>query len=448
MKLPPELASFDSASGMLVALARFLHGRGTPPLGSPAGRALLPVAALARHLPAPVRQEIYSMASGREGQRPERLAGLDFERVAAAVTNAYPRRGFPAVAVGSSSGALVHLCAALGIPWLPQTLLVPVRQRTVAPDDTAAAAHAFDATAEAMLAGNPDLVLHHMHDPNQDRLTLRRMAYFRVKKLRLGPAYEKFLADVLRPGGVVLLAECRQRWPTSRLGARHVFQLGAVGGMSPEQYQERWAGPPPDGHSPEAEWGFEDALAADVLQAASRSGYRVLRLAFDAPEDLSPLVADLYRWWYAERGISDRRLLVDSFMLLDPWWTLRTGCVPYWSVFPVRPSVASIGQYLIGGADFDEILLALFCHGVESVGLATVDDLRAVLSRARVRGWFAGVSPELYPSDLGTFFGFQRALRALPDRHPIPQPMPVDTFLSFHQRNHESYPGVRLSIDG
>ena len=27
------------------------------------------------------------------------------------------------MAIGSSSGALVHLCAALGIPWLPQTIL-------------------------------------------------------------------------------------------------------------------------------------------------------------------------------------------------------------------------------------------------------------------------------------------------------------------------------------
>ena len=63
----------------------------------------------------------------------------------------------------------------------------------MAPDDPMRAAHAFDDTARALLAANPDLVLHHMHDPNQDRSTLRRLAYFRVKRTRLGPAYEKFL---------------------------------------------------------------------------------------------------------------------------------------------------------------------------------------------------------------------------------------------------------------
>src|SRR5215210_5358689 len=47
MKLPREIAGFDSASAMVVALARFLRGRDTPPLGKPALRALRPVAAVA-----------------------------------------------------------------------------------------------------------------------------------------------------------------------------------------------------------------------------------------------------------------------------------------------------------------------------------------------------------------------------------------------------------------
>jgi hypothetical protein len=179
-----------------------------------------------------------------------------------------------------------------------------------------------------------------MHDPNQDRLTLRRVAYFRVKRTRLGTVYERFLTQTLTPGGVVLLVECRQTWPTIRVGDRHVFQFGAVGGMTPQEYHDgsprladylrryragrtRWEAPTPDGESPEAEWGFDDGLRADVLAFARRHGYRVRRLVFDDPQDLSPLVADLYRWWYRQRGLPDDRLLVESFILLEPWWTLR-----------------------------------------------------------------------------------------------------------------------------
>src|SRR5690606_29905735 len=207
----------------------------------------------------------------------------------------------------------------------PQTLLLPLRQQHVPPDDAEQAAGAFTATARQLLARNPDLVLHQMHDPNQDRLTSRRMAYFRVKRTRLGPTYERFLADTLAPGAVLYVAECTQRWPTTRLGERHVFQFGAVGGLGPGEYRgddpriaaylrrygvprTRWEAPAPDGDSPEAEWGFEPALRDDVLAFARRHGYRVRRLVFEDPEDLSPLVADFYRWWYRERGLAGDRL--------------------------------------------------------------------------------------------------------------------------------------------
>src|SRR2546423_7577477 len=208
MRLPREVAGFDSASAMPLALARFLHGRDTPPLGQPAGRMLLLIARAANRLPVRAKETIYSAASGAEAQPARRLAALDMNDIAEGITGLYPRRRYPAVMLGSSGGALVHLAAALGIPWLPQTLLLPLRQRTVPVDDPTRAVHAFDATARALLDGNPDLVLHQMHDPNQDRLTLRRVAYFRVKRTRLGAAYERFLTQTLTPGGVVLLVEC------------------------------------------------------------------------------------------------------------------------------------------------------------------------------------------------------------------------------------------------
>jgi hypothetical protein len=463
MKLPPEVAGFDSASAMVVAIARFLHGRDTPPLGKPAMRALRPVAVAASRLPVRVRESIYSVFSGAEGRHEKDIAALDLESISASITGLYPRRRFPAVMIGSSGGALVHLCAALGAPWLPQTVLLPVRQRGISPDEPMRAAHAFDATARALLDGNPGLVLHHMHDPNQDRLTLRRMAYFRVKRTTLGPAYEKFLTDTLEPGGVIVLAECGQRWPTTRIGDRHVFQFGAIGGMPPEEYREggarvadylrryragvsRWQAPPADGDSPEAEWGFEPALRDDISAFAERHGYRVRRLVFGEPEDLSPLVADLYRWWYRQRGLDADRLFIDSFMLLDPWWTLRTGAVPYWTAFPVQPSLNGLHRYLDRADPYDFLQLALFCHGVDSVGIATAQQWRELLRRARVDGAFAGVSPDRYPSDLRTFFGFQRALRAVPHRYPIPDPLPLEVIESFLREHSAQYPHVRATL--
>jgi hypothetical protein len=89
--------------------------------------------------------------------------------------------------------------------------------------------------AEIVLRRNADLELHHMHDPVQDRLMVRRMSYFRFKRQRLGPAYERFLRDHLEPGGTIVVTECGLAWPTTHCGDRHVFQFGALRGATVDE---------------------------------------------------------------------------------------------------------------------------------------------------------------------------------------------------------------------
>jgi hypothetical protein len=72
--------------------------------------------------------------------------------------------------------------------------------------------------------------LHHMHDPNQDRLMSMRMAYCRYKWTKLPEAYRSFIEQNLEPGGTVFLVESALRWPTTRVQDRHYFQFGALGG--------------------------------------------------------------------------------------------------------------------------------------------------------------------------------------------------------------------------
>src|SRR5439155_7282415 len=132
---------------------------------------------------------------------------------------------------------LVHLCAALGIPWLPQTFLIPVRHGGLHhPDEPKRDLEWARRPAAALLEANPELVLHHMHDANQDRLMIQRMTYFRVKRTRLGEAYRRFLAGTLPRGATLFLVECGLSWPTVRVADRHVFQHGALGGATAEEY--------------------------------------------------------------------------------------------------------------------------------------------------------------------------------------------------------------------
>ncbi len=115
-----------------------------------------------------------------------------------------------------------------------------------------------------------------MLDPNQDRLMSRRMAYFRMKRRRLGETFERFLEESLEEGATLFIAECGLKWPTTRVGERHVFQFGALGVLRPKSScaaASRWSGIS-SGEEPEAEWGFEPALGEDVERLARRRGKR------------------------------------------------------------------------------------------------------------------------------------------------------------------------------
>jgi hypothetical protein len=242
------------------------------------------------------------------------------------------------------------------------------------------------------------------------------------------------------------------------VGERHVFQHGALGGATAEEYYSggprvadylaryrspyrRWDSPEPDGVSPEAEWGFEPALRDDVERFARQHGYRLRRIVFEQPEAMSPLVADLYRRWYRRRRIPANRLMVDSFILMEPWWALRTGSVPFWMVFNTGPSADAVERYLAQVDPYDEIFLMLFSHGVDSIGLASIDRWKSILRRARRRGEFLGVDERAYPRDFATFVDYHAEVRCkIAARYPRPGPLALSELDAFLEEAGDRYP--------
>lgn len=455
MGVPSYLAGFDSASAMVMATGRVLHGEPFTALGNPP--ALKPLARATRWLPTSVRGKIFIAFGAIETVSPRRLDRIDLEEASDWVAQSYPERQYPQVAIGSSSGALVYLNAALGMAWLPQTFLIPVRQR-VHPDDAAGALAKGRGPGGAFVEAHPEIQLHHMHDAAQDRQMVRVLTYFRYKRRTLGPGYERFLRERLAPGGTLLLSECTATWGTTAVGERHVFQHGALGGAREHEFHHgsdrvadylekhdsplrSWDGPPPDTVSPEAEWGFAPALRDDVLRYAAEHGLRVRRLVFEEPDALSPLVADLYRWWYARRNIPAQRLFVGSFALNAPWWALRTGSVPYWMFFNEENSMRRLVEYLDSRPPFDDIALSLFQNGVETIGQPPGEEWHRVIDRARRDGGYIGTALEEFPFDFAQFGQYDDALRAMPARYPIPGPLSMAEFEEFLGQAGD-YPGV------
>lgn len=442
---------------MVAATARFLAGKDFPVLGKPYGRLLRPLLVALNHLPRSARNWVYRAGSGREGLPAEVIAALEAEELSRQVVLRYPSPpagGFQAVMVGSLTGSAVHLAAALGAPVLPQTLLLPLARPEVDVDDPAGDIERTAETVAALAASNPDLVIRQMFDPCQDRLTLARFSYLRVKRLRLGACFEDFLERTLAPGGTIYVLDCRHRWPVATVGERHTFQFGGIGDIAPDEYRtgsERiaeflrcqgstarsWRPPQPDSEKPEAEWGFEPALLGDIERFASTRGFVVRHIVFDEADSLSGATADLYRQWYTKLGYPADRLFVESFVLLDPYWVLRAGAVPYWMTFNSDKGASHLESYLDHSEAFSTIHISVIANGMESPGLAGFDRWRAIQGRATVSGDFAGLDADRYPSDLATFARYRDPLLASRPRRPLPPPLStgeVDAALGAYAR--------------
>ena len=173
---------------------------------------------------------------------------------------------------------------------------------------------------------------------------------------------------------------------------------------------------------------------------ARERGYRLRRLVFEEPEHPSPLVADLYRWWYWQRGWAANRLLIESFILMEPHWVLRTGSVPFWMEFNMEPSLKRVEDYLQRSEPYEEIHAMLFSHGVESVGLPSIERWRALTRRARKYGGFVGVDEEEFPRDYATFVRYHTDLKKIPARYPMPGPLTLGQLDGFLQGARDRYP--------
>jgi hypothetical protein len=436
---PLGISRFDSSTAMLQALALHLHGRSFETLtGSRAMDRLLKIGNL---LPATMRTAAYSMAALMEGAYRHQAAAIDAGGTASWACDLYPRRRYPAMCIGSTNGALMHLCAAAGIPWLPQTFLALVRQLGTDPNDPDEGCRRGFPIAESIARGNPSIAVHQMHDPNQDHLMLKSVAYFRLKFRTLPDAYVRFMRQYLAPGGTLYVSECRTTWPVTRTGPRTMFQVGGIGGATEDEYfhggprvsdflarsgvkRERWPAPACDIRAPEAEWGFDPSLLDQIKDLARAQGWRVVRIPHDDPEQISPVAATIYQSWYREQlALAPDRLLFETFVMVEPHQALRLRAVPFWLIFNGMPSLRTAFSFLDEQpTDYPCIWLTLFSHGTDGVGLASAEDWRRLIGRAQIHGAFLGVDPLRYPSDFGSLARYQEALRKQDGQHPGPIP--------------------------
>lgn len=409
------VAAFDSASVLHAAVVAGLNRRPFPHLGNPPPMG--PIVRAASRLPWPLLRELYRRIGGAEGVDPGLLGDIDAERIAASFAAAFRRAAYPAMLVGSSNGALAHLAVAMQVPWLPSTVLIPVR-RIGDPERPDEALEFGRAVAPPLLAANPGLDLHQMHDSAQDELMTARMTYFRVKWNRLPDAYARILRRQLLPGAPLVVVDDGSSWPVTRVGERHLFQSGGRGGLTPEQHLAQPHVPAADDRAPEAEWGAHPGFVDGAIAWAEAHGHPVVRISLEGPQAAAAPVAEVLRRWTRARGGDADRLLVPSFVLGDPWQTFRAGLVPYWTYFAVREAADALDAYLGAAEPYRRVDLMMFQHGVDSPGRATPEELEDVVRRHGAEPHLFALHRDRDPHDMGALGRYTPAFRCLPDGPP------------------------------
>lgn len=313
------------------------------------------------------------------------------------------------------------------------------------------------------------------------------MAYFRLKLIKLTAAYRSYLLDALEANGSIIIVRCRSKWPSTKVADRHYFQSGAVGGIPSQEFlqgsadvagfiesqkspltkmgeavlpTERktdWKAPPPSGEVPEAEWGYAEGLTPDIVDFAHEHGFQIKYLDYDHPEDVSPLVADACRQRNEQLRRPTDLILAENFVLLEPWLAMRYNLVPFWTVFPVEPSLERLRGYLRmcqgAGKAFRDGFMFLFCSGVDSVGLAGVERWKGLLEShfaaqdtekkpARDGRLLVGTDEKAFPQDFGFPARYQAELaRAVgPEaQYVMPPALPLADFEHYMIRNGGQY---------
>ncbi len=82
----------------------------------------------------------------------------------------------------------------------------------------------------------------------------------------------------------------------------------------------------------------------------------------------------------------------------------------------------------------------LFSHGVDSIGLASIERWRSALRRAHEHGGFVGVDEQRFPRDFAAFIRYHTDLKKIPTRCPMPEPLSLPRLDEFLGRTTDRYP--------
>ena len=336
---------------------------------------------------------------------------------------------FDALVVGAPNGGVAHLAAATRAPFLSQHFLVSFRGPGD-PDDIQSYFDRGTALAGRILSREPSIAVVNHYDPLHDRFLVRWVNHIRIKLLDLPQAYQDFIRRRLRPGGTLVFTDCRYSWLQYRVGPRHTFQVGGLGGVSDTEFTdgrpdvESLRGTPGGWSLPgmpvetqaESEWGAAPPLCEVVETFARAHGYGFLALRGDHPEWYSHLALRAYRRLSEREEREPAGTLLEVFTQSNPIAPLVARLLPVWLPFNCTDSLDLLREVRAALPVDRPVLftpLSNFVHTPDTVGWG---DYEAALDGLDVG--VLGVRRGLFPSDPAGLWRPAEELARWCRRHP------------------------------
>lgn len=357
---------------------------------------------------------------------------------------------YEALILGAPNGGVAHLATALQVPFLSQHFLTSFRDHKHPDDIETYQAHG-EALAKRILARNPDLAIINHYDPLHDRFLVRWVNHIRYKLLDLPQAYREAIRRWLKPGGAIIFIDCRYPWRQYRVGERHTFQVGGLGGVSDEEFlagrpeieaMQRQEGSPfvggrcPAGDrstglarrgwsldlpleiQPESEWGTLPEFRLACQSFARKNGYGFLSLSGDSPEYYSTLAFHAHLAVQRKEGREPQGTFIDCFTQVNPVGARLSSLLPLWLPFNCTDSLAFLKRMTAELPKGQPVLFAPVPNFAGSFDTVEMDAWMGAFSGFDVH--LLGVNPRHYPADLAALFRFTPAVKDWCDRHPAP----------------------------
>jgi len=300
---------------------------------------------------------------------PEEAANLDLDEQGRKILSLYndfvKNRRFDAIIFGAPNGGIVHLAAAMGIPYICSQFRVPIFVDSGSKDDLGPYAKIVEFVGKSWLARYNWSSVDCLADPIHDRMDMGHYAHVRAKFIDIPPVYGDFIQRHLKPRGTLIFVNVTYPWIKHRLQERMHLQVGGLGEITPKEYIEGsgrvdqfleaeksahrggWRLPEYELiERPESEWGTEPELKKSVQKYCNEKGYNLMILERDHPAGFNILAAHAMHLKHTADKGKCGGYSINIFWGLCPTIVLRARLLSCWFTFTDKRSLEISEQQL------------------------------------------------------------------------------------------------------